>query len=221
MSEIYAEIQDPTTPLPSSENKGGRPSKYDTKYCEEIITFFDQEPYEDKELTHFGKNGEVSWVDYKRMANKLPTLRSFAKHIGVNVDTVYEWIKVHQEFSEAFTHAKDLQKWFLIENGLNGCYNPAFAIFTAKNITDMRDKQEVTNELVGELQKDGTRRPFELFVNVGGGFIPANITLPTTPAGSIGSVTVSESAEVQGSSVASEGSQNLHSLNGVGQAGTS
>lgn len=72
------------------------------------------------------------WVDYKRMANRLPAIINFAKHIGVSVDTVYQWIKRHEEFSDAFTRAKDLQKWFLIENGLNGCYNPAFAIFTAK-----------------------------------------------------------------------------------------
>ena len=79
------------------------------------------------------------------MANRLPTLRNFAKSIEVSIDTVYEWIKQHEEFSDAFTHAKDLQKWFLIENGLNGCYNPMFAIFTAKNITDMRDKTETEN----------------------------------------------------------------------------
>jgi len=126
-------------------SKTGRPTKYKPEYCEKLIEFFDVEPYADKELEHLDKDGNVRWIDYKRMANKLPTLRSFAKSIGVNIDTVYEWIKQHEEFSDAFTHAKDLQKWFLIENGLNGCYNPMFAIFTAKNITDMRDKSEVDN----------------------------------------------------------------------------
>lgn len=214
MTELYAEDQfaSPTIqPQESTPHAGGRPSKYDPKYCDELIAYFDQEPYEDRALEHYGKDGQVSWVDYKRMANKLPTLRAFAKKIEVNVDTVYEWIKVHQEFSEAFTHAKDLQKWFLIENGLNGCYNPAFAIFTAKNITDMRDKQEVTNELVGELQKDGTRKPFELFVNLGGGFVPANITLS---APSI-SGTSTSTTEIQSTSVAPESSENIHSDNGT------
>lgn len=121
----------------------GRPTKYKEEYCQELIKFFDREPYIDKELKHFGTKGEVRWIDYKRFPNKLPTLINFAKKIKVDLVTVYEWVKVHKEFAKSFTHAKDLRKWFLIENGLNGCYNPAFAIFTAKNITDMSDKTEV------------------------------------------------------------------------------
>ena len=118
-------------------------TKYKPEYCQKLIDFFDVEPYEDRELKHFGKDGELKWVDYKRMANKLPTLRNFAKEIGFNFTTVYKWRKDFKEFSNAFTQAKELQKWFLIENGLNGCYNPAFAIFTAKNITDMKDTQKI------------------------------------------------------------------------------
>ena len=125
----------------------GRPTKYKPEFCEEIVEFFDSEPYEDVNIPHYGKTGEISWTDTKRMPNKLPTLREFAKHIEVGVSTVYDWIdekhaSYHSEFSDAFTRAKDLQKWFLVQNGLQGLYNPAFAIFTAKNITDMRDKQE-------------------------------------------------------------------------------
>ena len=133
--------------------KNGRPTKYKSEYCEKLINFFDVEPYEDRELKHYDKEGNVKWIDYKRMANKLPTLRDFAKSIKVNLSTPYEWIKKHKEFSNAFIQAQKLRKWFLIENGLNGCYNPAFAIFVAKNITDMRDKQEIehTVEVLGKL----------------------------------------------------------------------
>lgn len=133
--------------------KNGRPTKYKSEYCEKLIKFFDVEPYEERELPHYDKDGNVKWTDYKRMANKLPTLRNFAKSLKVNLSTPYEWIKKHKEFSNAFTQAQELRKWFLIENGLNGCYNPAFAIFVAKNITDMRDKQEIehTVEILGKL----------------------------------------------------------------------
>lgn len=48
-------------------------------------------------------------------------------------------------------------------------------------------------ELVGELQSDGTRRPIELFVNVGGGFIPAAVSVSTSSAGGI----AKESSEIQ------------------------
>lgn len=124
----------------------GRPSKYKSRYCEDLIAFFDVEPYEDREIEHYDKDGNVKWTDFKRVANRLPTLRDFAKKIGVHIDSLYEWQKRHKEFSEAVTRAEEIRKWFLIENGLNGCYNPAFGIFVAKNITDMRDRVEHTGK---------------------------------------------------------------------------
>jgi transposase-like protein len=130
-------------PRKKTPKKKGRPSKYTKGYCKKLIAFFDVEPYEDRELEHFDKDGNVTWVDYKRMANRLPTIITFAKQIGVDTTTIYEWLKQHKEFSLAFTRAKEYQKYFLIENGLNGCYNPLFAKFVAINITDMRDVQEV------------------------------------------------------------------------------
>ena len=129
--------------------KRGRKTYYRKSYCQKIIDFFDIEPYEDKELPHYKGKGDdriLVWTDYKRMANRLPTLRNFAKSIGVSTVTVYAWPKKHEEFLNAFTHAQELRKWFIIENGLNSCYNPLFAKFTAINITNMVDKQEVTGK---------------------------------------------------------------------------
>jgi len=90
-------------------------------------------------LEHYGKDGEVKWVDYKLMANRLPTFHRFAEKINVDMSSLTAWRKIHPEFSSAYKRAKRLQKYFLIENGLNGCYNPHFTMFVAKNITDMRD----------------------------------------------------------------------------------
>ena len=119
----------------------GRPTKYKEEYCEEIVKYFSVEPYREVIVTTEGKN--FSKEDVKLVPNQLPFLSAFARHIGVTHDTLIEWTNVHPEFSEAYKKAKELQKEFLIENGLQGLYNPAFAIFTAKNITDMRDKQEI------------------------------------------------------------------------------
>ncbi len=66
-------------------SKAGRPTKYKASYCKALIDFFDQEPLEDIELEHFDKDGNVKWIDYKRMANRLPTIILFAKDIKVNV----------------------------------------------------------------------------------------------------------------------------------------
>lgn len=132
----------------NTKNKGGRPTKYKQKYCDKIIEFFSQEPYEVVELPHYQKDGKtLKWTDYKREPRKLPTLVQFAISINVSYPTVYNWqweksSSFHQEFLEAFTRVKELQKDFLIQAGLMGLYNPIFAKFTAINITDMRDKQE-------------------------------------------------------------------------------
>jgi hypothetical protein len=130
--------------------QNGRPSKYKPEYCEAIENFFDIEPWKEVEVTHKNKKGD-EWTTYERQAVPMPTFHGFAKSIGVNGDTVVEWATGtddkgnlrHPDFSAAYKRAKEFQKWFLIENGLNSLYNATFAIFTAKNITDMRDAQEM------------------------------------------------------------------------------
>lgn len=68
-----------------SEGAGGRPSDYDPSFCETAIVA--------------GKVGKsLTWI---------------ATEIGVHRDTLYEWAKVHAEFSDALMHAKQLsQRWW-------------------------------------------------------------------------------------------------------------
>lgn len=58
-----------------------------------------------------------------------------------------------QEFCHAFKVCKALQKDFLIHVGLSGASPSAAFIFTAKNVTDMRDKveSEVSHRIVRPL----------------------------------------------------------------------
>lgn len=112
-------------------NNGGRPLKYKPEYCQEIIKFFSSNPYD--------------IIEGKVKVNDLPTFEKFAVNIDVCVDSLHEWKKRYKEFFEAYKKAQQLQKNFLITNALLGNYNSTFAIFTAKNITDMRDVIENKN----------------------------------------------------------------------------
>lgn len=120
---------------------GGRPSKYDPKYCDEIIEYFDIPPYKDVKVTI--TKGDTIVDKIERLPNDLPTLAKFAANINVDRDTIHQWTKDHPEFSDAYKKAKVLQEHHLVTCGLNSLYNGPFAIFAAKNIIGWRDKQDI------------------------------------------------------------------------------
>ena len=136
-------------------SKGGRPTKYKPEYAADIIKWFSvpkHTSFVKKEIT-IETTGKHE-VEYQMVAADLPTFEGFARSIEVNGDTIVEWANgrdenddlKYPEFSAAYKVAKDLQREFLIDNGLKGFYPPAAFIFTAKNVTTMRDVQETKNE---------------------------------------------------------------------------
>jgi hypothetical protein len=119
----------------------GRPTKYKPEYCEQVIEFFSV-PHTvvvvDKVIQ---KNGSV--IDCPRIVpNDLPTFQRFAHSIGVCKDTIYEWAKVHSDFSDSLKRAKELQEDMWLSNSLKGYYPNTFTIFAGKNMFGWRDKKE-------------------------------------------------------------------------------
>jgi len=102
--------------------KTGRPSKYDPKYCDQLLEYFSPEP--EKGL-------------------RFPSALGFCKEIGINRDTFTEWCNVHPEFSVAYSESKELLKNFLNSMCLLWYYNWVYWKFVAINMTDMVDKKEV------------------------------------------------------------------------------
>src|SRR5690625_5866383 len=123
----------------------GRPSKYDPKYCDMLVEFFDRIPFEYIKIED--ENGKESILTDRsgnplRDACAFPTFERFAFSIGVHRETLRNWCDDHPEFFAAYKKAEMLQKDILIQNGVIGRYEKTFAIFTAKNVTDMGDSQE-------------------------------------------------------------------------------
>lgn len=105
-----------------AKNKGGRPTSYKKKYCEEIIKYFDKSP-----------------IDEKGQPAKPPMFGAFARHIGVYHQTMLDWVKKYPEFDEAYREAKQMQQEIIIIGCLVGVYNASFGRFTMKNISEWRD----------------------------------------------------------------------------------
>jgi hypothetical protein len=75
-----------------------RPSSYDPAYCEQVI--------------EWGRQGKsLTWM---------------AANLDVNRDTVYEWEKVHPEFSDALTRARALCQAWWEDQGQAGLFMPGF-----------------------------------------------------------------------------------------------
>lgn len=129
------------------KHPGGRPTKYKEEYCESIIKYFDIPPQQTVYKKTYYADGTLKSEDPIVLPVQFPTLQGFAHDIGVNVDTMIEWCKVHEKFSEAYTHAKALQERTWLTNAMGGLYNAQFAQFYGKNCLGYKDKTEVDNKV--------------------------------------------------------------------------
>ena len=128
----------------------GRPTLFREEYAEQLLSYFDKEPYERRPLLDKEGNEKGSEV----VPTKFPTLARFATMIGVTRDTLYEWSTStnedgslkHPNFSYAYKRAKEYQEAILVEGAMAGAFQANFSIFTAKNVLGWRDKidQEIT-----------------------------------------------------------------------------
>ena len=123
--------------------KMGRPSKYRATFPDQMLEYFCREPRE-KLMRYITRKDGTEIEEEYYVGCALPTIEGFANRvIGVSVDTLLQWCEVHPEFSEAYKRAKAFQKEILQVNLCNGLYPAAGAIFTAKNVTDMRDQIDI------------------------------------------------------------------------------
>ncbi|WP_199925224.1 hypothetical protein [Neorhizobium sp. SOG26] len=104
---------------------GGRPSKYDPAYCEQVVEHM--------------KDGA--------------SLTSFAAEIGVARSTINEWIDQNYEFSEAVKRAKaKCAAWWEAlgrKNAQQGGGNATLVIFGLKNMAGEDWRERASMELSG------------------------------------------------------------------------
>ena len=122
-------------------NKGGRPTKYKKEYCDEVDVYLSKEI--DQEFEFHKTRGDKSNSYERHITVCLPTVYGFAKYIGVNKTTLYEWSKEHPEFSNSLEKINEEQKKRLLDKGLSGDYNSTIAKLILSANHGMSDRQEI------------------------------------------------------------------------------
>jgi hypothetical protein len=121
------------------ERKIGRPSKYDPSYCQGL-------------------------VDHMKQGLSFET---YAAVIGVNQDTLHEWVKVHPAFSEAKKEGRIQSQLKWEQFGLAGMagkikgFNSAVYIFNMKNRFAWRDQPLEDNDRKESTLKEQLRDAFD------------------------------------------------------------
>lgn len=164
-------VTKPIDPKPATVM--GRPTLYEPRYAGMLVDYFNIEPTRTafKEVVKDGKAVAVEVT----VSCDLPTLAGFCCKIGVHRETLLNWSKTHPDFFDALKMAKEHQERILVSNGIQGFYDKTFAIFTAKNLINWRDKQDVAHDVVpgGELAKmldriSGTKSALPIIANPDG-----------------------------------------------------
>jgi len=97
----------------------------------------------------------------------LPSIEGLAIYLKVNRDTIYEWRKVHEDFSDILDELLSRQAETLLNNGLSGDYNSTIAkLVLAKH--NYVDRQEMTGkdgkDLIPE-DREKANEAIEMFLN--------------------------------------------------------
>ena len=103
-----------------------RPTKYNSKILKKTIEYVNSLD-RDEELEQFTiSDGEKSTgYQHRLMKNTLPSLARLSRILHVSRNTINEWRKEHEAFSDACEELMALQEAKLIEYGVSGVYAQA------------------------------------------------------------------------------------------------
>ena len=130
-------------PRNGTKNPGGRPTKYDPKFCEKVNEYLEQEQ---DEWDEFHKVRGLKSDGFERtLTVHLPSREGFADFIGFSHDALSDWEVKFPMFGVALRKIDREQKRRLVENGLSGNYNPLIAKLVLAANHGMRDATDVTS----------------------------------------------------------------------------
>ena len=116
--------------------KIGRPTSYDPSFCEQIVKWF-AHPY-DSEKKCWNRQFKLQRMIDNAIIDAdvpvyIPTLRDFAEHIGVSLQTIYNWIDDNDDFAVAYEEAMEAKMDTIDRYAFVGAINPTWAKYTCES----------------------------------------------------------------------------------------
>jgi hypothetical protein len=119
--------------------------KYKPEYAQQLIEYFDVEPYKEVEVDGFNGTKKVQLIPQPP-----PMLGLFAHQIGVTLETLNGWATAvtldgaprFPEFSEAYARARQLQEALFVRATMVGAYSDRAMPFVLKNLHGWTDKPQ-------------------------------------------------------------------------------
>jgi len=133
------------------ETKIGRPTSYTPEIIDSVNNYLEIST-DTTELLGEHRPIVVNHVN-------LPSIEGLALYLGINKDTIYEWEKIHPEFSDVITRVRNSQAQRLINCGLSGSYNPQIAkvLLTKHGYIDRQDvttnNKDLPSPILGGLSR--------------------------------------------------------------------
>lgn len=124
------------------KHAGGRPPEYKVEYIKKVDEYLDL--HQDEEVQIVKQSSEKYEMFDNKLKVDLPTIEGFALFLGVNKTSLYEWEKIHQEFSNALTKIRTEQHNRLLNNGLSGDYNSTIAKLILSSNHGYKEKTDIT-----------------------------------------------------------------------------
>lgn len=124
--------------------KKGRPSKYDPKHCDLVIQYMSK-----------GFSKDV-----------------VAAKLGISRDTLYEWARTHDDFSDSIKKGEAKSLYFWEKTGMDGMmgktkgFNAAVWIFVMKNRFRWRDNAPIEPEEIIDKQDRVEENPQETLARI-------------------------------------------------------
>lgn len=143
----------------------GRPTSYDRKFIDSVYEYLDECIDEDVQVVRQA-NLEKGYEMYdNKLKVRLPTVEGFARFIGVNKSSLYEWERLYPDFSDALEDIRREQKERLINSGLSGDYNSTIAKLVLSSNHGMAEKTETDLTSGGKPLVDAKKKASDVFDN--------------------------------------------------------